>query len=36
MREGSVEADGTPEAIFSDALLLQRCNLELPLSMQKR
>jgi len=32
MREGAVEADGPPTAIFADVELLQRCHLELPLS----
>ncbi|MDD5029540.1 MAG: energy-coupling factor ABC transporter ATP-binding protein [Rhodoferax sp.] len=32
MREGLLEADGTPDAIFADAALLQRCHLEVPLS----
>jgi cobalt/nickel transport system ATP-binding protein len=36
MREGSVEADGTPEAIFADVDLLERCHLELPLSLQRQ
>jgi cobalt/nickel transport system ATP-binding protein len=36
MREGRIEADGTPAAIFSDAALLARCHLELPLSLQRR
>lgn len=36
MREGVVEADGTPEAIFADTDLLARCHLELPLSLQHR
>lgn len=36
MREGLIEADGTPEAIFADAALLRRCHLELPLSLQRR
>ena len=36
MREGSIEADGSPEAIFADAELLERCHLELPLSLQRR
>ena len=36
MRDGHIEADGTPEAIFSDAALLARCHLELPLSLQRR
>jgi len=34
MREGVIEADGTPAAIFADAGLLARCHLELPLSLQ--
>jgi cobalt/nickel transport system ATP-binding protein len=34
MREGRVEADGLPEAIFADVDLLERCHLELPLSLQ--
>lgn len=36
MRDGSIEADGSPEAIFADAELLERCHLELPLSLQRR
>jgi cobalt/nickel transport system ATP-binding protein len=36
MREGLIEADGTPEAIFANADLLARCHLELPLSSQRR
>lgn len=36
MREGLVEADGTPEAIFADGDLLARCHLELPLSRQRQ
>ena len=36
MREGLIEADGTPETIFADAELLVRCHLELPLSRQRR
>jgi cobalt/nickel transport system ATP-binding protein len=36
MREGAVEADGSPEQIFSDGALLERCQLELPLSLQRR
>ena len=36
MREGLIEADGTPETIFADAELLARCHLELPLSRQRR
>jgi cobalt/nickel transport system ATP-binding protein len=35
MREGLIEADGSPEAIFADADLLACCHLELPLSMQR-
>ena len=36
MREGRIEADGSPEAIFADAELLKCCHLELPLSLQRR
>lgn len=36
MREGIIEADGAPDAIFADAGLLARCHLELPLSLQRR
>ena len=36
MREGLVEADGTPDAIFADEGLLARCHLELPLGRQRR
>ncbi len=32
MREGAIEADGPPEAIFADGDLLRRCRLEPPLS----
>lgn len=32
MREGGVEADGRPKAIFADVELLRRCHLEAPLS----
>jgi len=32
MREGSIEADGPPTAIFADVELLRRCHLEPPLS----
>ena len=32
MREGAVEADGPPTAIFADVELLSRCHLEPPLS----
>jgi cobalt/nickel transport system ATP-binding protein len=36
MREGMIDADSTPEAVFADADLLARCHLELPLSRQRR
>ena len=36
LRDGRIEADGTPDAIFADAGLLGRCHLELPLSRQGR
>jgi cobalt/nickel transport system ATP-binding protein len=36
MREGVIEADGTPETIFFNADLLARCHLELPLSLQRQ
>lgn len=36
MNQGVIEADGTPAEIFADADLLQRCNLEPPLSRQRR
>ena len=36
MRDGVIEADGLPKAIFADAPLLARCHLELPLSLQRR
>jgi len=32
MREGAIEADGPPVAIFADVELLRRCHLEPPLS----
>ena len=32
MRDGGVEADGRPKAIFADVELLRRCHLEAPLS----
>ncbi len=35
MHHGHLEADGTPDLIFSDSVLLQRCHLELPLSRQR-
>jgi energy-coupling factor transport system ATP-binding protein len=36
MRHGSIEADGLPATIFADAVLLERCHLDLPLSYQQR
>lgn len=36
MHEGAVAADGSPAEIFADTALLQRCNLEPPLSQQQR
>ncbi|MBL0143779.1 MAG: ABC transporter ATP-binding protein [Betaproteobacteria bacterium] len=36
MREGRVEADGSPGAIFGDAALLAACHLEPPLSWKTR
>jgi len=36
MRQGHIEADGSPEVIFANAELLERCHLELPLSLQRR
>lgn len=36
MRDGAIEADGSPDGVFADAELLARCQLELPLSMQRR
>ena len=36
LREGVIEADGPAQAIFADAELLERCHLELPLSLQRR
>ncbi|MDR3370908.1 energy-coupling factor ABC transporter ATP-binding protein [Rhodoferax sp.] len=36
MNQGVIEADGTSADIFADADLLQRCNLEPPLSLQRR
>ncbi|MDD5176303.1 MAG: ABC transporter ATP-binding protein [Sterolibacterium sp.] len=36
MNEGVIKADGTPAEIFAEADLLQRCNLEPPLSYQRR
>jgi cobalt/nickel transport system ATP-binding protein len=34
MDSGRIVADGTPEAVFRDAALLERCHLELPLRWQ--
>jgi cobalt/nickel transport system ATP-binding protein len=36
LHEGRIEADGHPAEVFRDALLLQRCHLEVPLSWQER
>lgn len=36
MHHGRLEADGTPNVIFSDSVLLERCHLELPLSRQRQ
>ena len=36
MHHGRLEADGTPDVIFSDSVLLERCHLELPLSRQRQ
>lgn len=36
MHDGCIVADDAPEAIFADSELLARCNLEPPLSMQRR
>lgn len=36
MREGVIEADSTPQAIFADTALLARCHLEPPLSLQRQ
>lgn len=36
MREGMIEADSTPDAVFADANLLARCHLELPLGRQRQ
>ncbi len=36
MRDGIIEADDSPERIFADSELLERCHLELPLSLQRR
>lgn len=36
MHDGRIEADDAPETIFADSKLLARCNLEPPLSMQRR
>ena len=36
MNQGVIEADGSPTDIFADAALLAHCQLELPLSYQRR
>ena len=36
LRQGEIAADGTPAAVFSNAELLARCHLELPLGLQHR
>ncbi|MBI5923676.1 MAG: energy-coupling factor ABC transporter ATP-binding protein [Betaproteobacteria bacterium] len=36
MNRGRIEADGKPQAIFTDTELLARCQLEPPLSWQRR
>lgn len=36
MHQGSVQADGRPEDVFSDRTLLETCHLEPPLSWQRR
>lgn len=36
LRQGEIQADGPAQAIFADADLLERCHLELPLSLQRR
>jgi cobalt/nickel transport system ATP-binding protein len=36
MHQGVIEADGTPAEIFANTDLLERCNLETPLSYQRR
>jgi cobalt/nickel transport system ATP-binding protein len=36
MNQGVIEADGSPANIFADRRLLERCNLEVPLSYQRR
>ncbi len=35
MHHGRLEADGPPDVIFADKVLLDRCHLELPLSRQR-
>ncbi len=35
MHHGRLEADGSPDAIFADKDLLERCHLELPLGRQR-
>jgi cobalt/nickel transport system ATP-binding protein len=36
MNQGVIEADGSPAEIFADSTLLERCNLEAPLSYLRR
>ena len=36
LRQGAVQADGPPEAVFNDVELLHRCRLEQPLGWQSR
>lgn len=36
MHEGALAGDGSPAEIFADTALLQQCNLEPPLSQQRR
>lgn len=36
MHDGALAGDGSPAEIFADTALLQRCNLEPPLSQQRR
>jgi cobalt/nickel transport system ATP-binding protein len=36
MSQGTLQADGAPETIFADADLLRHCDLELPLSRQRK
>jgi len=36
LHAGRIVADGTPDALFADRALLERCNLEMPLSQSRR